>query len=386
MPRANDLSYLTAMKDKPLAPAAADNKLVVVGISGGVDSSVSAYLLQQQGYEVQGLFMKNWEEDDDDAYCSAAVDLEDAQQVCATLHIPLHTRNFASEYWERVFQYFLDEYRAGRTPNPDVLCNKEIKFKTFLDHALAMGAGHIATGHYARVEWRDGYYRLLKAKDSNKDQTYFLHALGQHQLEKAWFPLGELDKAEVRRLARQAGFANFAKKDSTGICFIGERKFKDFLSRFLPAQPGEMYTPEGQYMGQHDGLMYYTLGQRQGLGIGGARAGSGEPWYVVAKDLEHNRLIVAQGHDHPMLFTHQLQAEQLNWIAEPPSEISLRCLAKTRYRQPDQDCTITQLADDRCQVRFDQPQRAITPGQSVVFYQGDECLGGGVITEADEDA
>jgi tRNA-specific 2-thiouridylase len=376
------------MNDSQPAPAAVQpesNNRVVVGISGGVDSSVTAYLLQQQGYEVQGLFMKNWEEDDDADYCSAAVDLEDAQQVCDTLHIPLHTRNFAGEYWERVFQYFLDEYRAGRTPNPDVLCNKEIKFKTFLDHALALGAGHIATGHYARVQFCNGYYRLLKARDDNKDQTYFLHALGQHQLEKAWFPLGELTKPEVRRLAEQAGFANFAKKDSTGICFIGERKFKDFLSRYLPAQPGEMRTPEGEYMGQHDGLMYYTLGQRQGLGIGGAREGSGDPWYVVAKDMAANRLIVAQGHDHPLLFRHQLSAEQLNWIAETPAHVPLRCTAKTRYRQADQACTITRLEGDRCEVRFDQAQRAITPGQSVVFYQGDECLGGGVIMASETD-
>jgi len=376
------------MNDSQPAPAAVQpesNNRVVVGISGGVDSSVTAYLLQQQGYEVQGLFMKNWEEDDDADYCSAAVDLEDAQQVCDTLHIPLHTRNFAGEYWERVFQYFLDEYRAGRTPNPDVLCNKEIKFKTFLDHALALGAGHIATGHYARVQFCNGYYRLLKARDDNKDQTYFLHALSQHQLEKAWFPLGELTKPEVRRLAEQAGFANFAKKDSTGICFIGERKFKDFLSRYLPAQPGEMVTPDGEYMGQHDGLMYYTLGQRQGLGIGGAREGSGDPWYVVAKDMAANRLIVAQGHDHPLLFRHQLSAEQLNWIAETPAHVPLRCTAKTRYRQADQACTITRLEGDRCEVRFDQAQRAITPGQSVVFYQGDECLGGGVIMASETD-
>jgi tRNA-specific 2-thiouridylase len=359
--------------------AAEENKRVIVGISGGVDSAVSAYLLQQQGYDVQGLFMKNWEEDDDAEYCSAAVDLEDATQVCATLGIPLHTRNFASEYWDRVFSYFLEEYRAGRTPNPDVLCNKEIKFKVFLEQALALGAGHIATGHYARVTFRDGYYRLLKARDHNKDQTYFLHALGQHQLEKAWFPLGELTKPEVRALAEKIGFANAAKKDSTGICFIGERKFKDFLSRFLPAQPGEMRTPDDEVVGEHDGLMYYTLGQRQGLGIGGCKDGSGEPWFVVGKDLDHNILLVAQGHDHPLLFRDRLSAEQLNWIAEIPSELPFRCMAKTRYRQPDQACTITTLEGDRCEVVFDQPQRAITPGQSVVFYRDDECLGGGVI-------
>ena len=354
-------------------------QLIVVGISGGVDSSVTAHLLKQQGHNVQGLFMKNWEEDDNAEYCSAAVDLKDAQQVCDTLKIPLLTRNFASEYWDNVFTYFLDEYRRGRTPNPDVLCNKEIKFKTFLDQALDLGASHIATGHYARVQYRDGYFRLLKAKDTNKDQTYFLHALNQQQLEKTLFPLGELDKQKVRKLAAQADFANHEKKDSTGICFIGERKFKEFLSRYLPAQPGEMQTPDGTCIGQHDGLMYYTLGQRQGLGIGGAKNASGEPWYVVAKNLEDNILIVAQGHNHPLLFRKQLSADQLNWIADTPQSIPFRCTAKTRYRQADQPCTITKLHGDQCTVMFDQPQRAITPGQSVVFYQQDECLGGGPI-------
>ncbi|MCF6211374.1 MAG: tRNA 2-thiouridine(34) synthase MnmA [Gammaproteobacteria bacterium] len=360
---------------------------ILVGVSGGVDSAVAAYLLREQGLEVQGMFMKNWDEDDTASYCSAAVDLKDASSVCQQLGIELHTRNFSSEYWDHVFSYFLDEYRGGRTPNPDVLCNREIKFKTFLEHALILGADHIATGHYARVEYRDGHYRLLKARDGNKDQTYFLHALGQYQLQRALFPLGELCKPEVRRIAEQQGFTNAAKKDSTGICFIGERKFKEFLSRFLPAQPGEMRTPEGKRVGQHDGLMYYTLGQRQGLGIGGSQGGSGDPWYVVDKDLDNNRLIVAQGHDHPLLFRSELTAGQLNWIAERPASLPFQCMAKTRYRQADQVCTITEwraergaeLDANRCHVHFEQPQRAITPGQSVVFYRDNECLGGGVI-------
>ena len=360
-------------------PQPVPRQRIVVGVSGGVDSSVTAWLLQQQGHEVQGLFMKNWEEDDTAGHCSAAEDLADARQVCETLDIPLFTRNFASEYWDNVFAHFLEEYRRGRTPNPDVLCNREIKFKTFLEQALDLGASHMATGHYARVAYHDGYYRLLKARDTNKDQSYFLHALNQQQLAKALFPLGELEKPEVRRLAAQAGFANAGKKDSTGICFIGERKFKDFLSRFLPAQPGEIQTPEGKTIGHHDGLMYYTLGQRQGLGIGGARDASGEPWYVVAKNLEDNILVAAQGHDHPLLFRDQLVAEQLHWITVPPETTPLRCTAKTRYRQADQSCTITRLEKDQCTVVFDQPQRAVTPGQSVVFYHHDECLGGGVI-------
>ena len=352
---------------------------VLVGVSGGVDSAVSAWLLREQGLAVQGMFMKNWDEDDSDGHCSAAEDLKDASSVCEQLGITLHARNFSCEYWDNVFEYFLSEYRAGRTPNPDVLCNREIKFKTFLEHALDLGADHIATGHYARLEYRDGYHRLMKARDANKDQTYFLHALDQSQLARALFPLGELCKPEVRRIAARLGFSNATKKDSTGICFIGERKFKQFLARFLPARPGEMRTPEGERVGEHDGLMYYTLGQRQGLGIGGSRGGSGEPWYVVDKDLDANVLIVAQGHDHPLLFRDELVASRLNWITEQPASLPFACSAKTRYRQPDQACTITELDGDRCRVRFARPQRAITPGQSVVFYLGDECLGGGVI-------
>ena len=358
---------------------AENDKRVVVGLSGGVDSSVATYLLQQQGYDVQALFMKNWEEDDDDEYCSAAVDLKDSINICDALGITLHTRNFSTEYWDKVFRYFLDEYRLGRTPNPDIICNKEIKFKTFLDQALEMGANHIATGHYARVKYLNGYFRLLKSKDTNKDQTYFLYALNQHQLSKSWFPLGDLTKPEVRKIAEKAGFSNYTKKDSTGICFIGERKFKEFLGRYLPSQPGEMRTPEGEIVGRHDGLMFHTLGQRQGLGIGGSKNGSGEAWYVLGKDLENNRLIVGQGHDHPMLFQKQLIATQLNWISDRPVSSPFRCMAKTRYRQQEQDCVISQLDEHTCEVVFDEDQRAITPGQSVVFYHGDECLGGGII-------
>lgn len=353
---------------------------IVVGLSGGVDSSVAAYLLLEQGYDVQALFMKNWDEDDDPEYCSAEIDLEDAKQVCDKLNIPLVTRNFSSEYWEKVFSYFLQEYRAGRTPNPDIICNKEIKFKTFLEHALEMGAGHIATGHYVNVIFDKGYFRLLKAKDLNKDQSYFLYALNQNQLSRSLFPLGNLTKPEVRNLAEKLGFSNYSKKDSTGICFIGERKFKDFLSKYIPAQPGVIQTPDGKLIGQHDGLMYYTLGQRQGLGIGGSSSSSGEPWYVVDKILDNNVLIVAQGHDHPLLYTNTLTAKELSWLTEPPDSIPYQCHAKIRYRQEDQACTITHLENDYCEVEFIESQRAITPGQSVVFYAQNECLGGGVIT------
>lgn len=354
---------------------------VIVGLSGGVDSSVAALLLQQQGYNLQGIFMKNWEEDDDE-YCSAEEDLDDATRVAQKLDIPLLTRNFSGEYWETVFQYFLDEYRKGRTPNPDILCNKEIKFKTFLEHAIELGAEKIATGHYARCEERNGKYRLLKAKDENKDQTYFLHQLNQYQLGKSLFPLGDLEKSEVRELAEKSGFENFAKKDSTGICFIGERKFKEFLSQYLPARPGDIRTLDNQIIGQHDGLMYYTLGQRQGLGIGGSNKGDGQPWYVVDKNLDENILIVAQGHDHPALFTNTLVGTQAHWIAETPESLPYRCSAKTRYRQKDQTCSIVELDENTCTVEFDNPQRAVTPGQSVVFYQNDECLGGAIIDRA----
>jgi tRNA-specific 2-thiouridylase len=352
---------------------------VIVGMSGGVDSSVAALLLLEQGYEVSGLFMKNWEEDDGTEYCTALQDLADAQSVCDRLGIPLHSVNFAAEYWDHVFEVFLREYSAGRTPNPDILCNKEIKFKAFLDYATDLGADLIATGHYARIEQQDGVYRLLKGVDSNKDQSYFIYTLGQAQLSRTLLPLGGMEKSEVRRIAAQAGFANARKKDSTGICFIGERRFRDFLQRYLPAQPGEIRTSDGERVGQHAGLMYYTLGQRRGFGVGGVRDAEQEPWYVLQKDLSQNLLIVGQGHDHPLLYSHLLEAGPLDWCDDHPLQTPLYCAAKIRYRQPDQNCRVEPLDHDRCRVLFDKPQRAVVPGQSVVFYRGEECLGGGII-------
>lgn len=355
---------------------------VIVGMSGGVDSSVTALLLLEQGYEVSGLFMKNWDEDDGTEYCTAREDLADAQGVCDRLGIPLQTVNFAAEYWDRVFEVFLQEYSAGRTPNPDILCNKEIKFKAFLEYAQDLGADLIATGHYARIESTEGQYRLLKGRDSNKDQTYFIYTLGQSQLARTLFPIGDLQKSEVRRLADEAGFFNARKRDSTGICFIGERRFKEFLQRYLPAQPGTIETTDGVVLGRHEGLMYYTLGQRRGFGVGGIKGADHEAWYVLAKDLNRNALIVGQGHDHPWMLSDSLDAGTLDWCQDFRLESPLRCVAKTRYRQPDQACVVEPLDNDRCRVRFDVPQRAVTPGQSVVFYQGDECLGGGIIESA----
>jgi len=352
---------------------------VIVGMSGGVDSSVTALVLLEQGYEVSGLFMKNWDEDDGTEYCTAKQDLEDAQRVCDKLGIPLRSVNFAAEYWDFVFENFLHEYGAGRTPNPDILCNKEIKFKAFLDYTQDLGGELIAMGHYARVEEREGRFHLLKGVDGNKDQSYFIYTLGQPQLSRTLFPIGGLDKPEVRKLAAKAGFDNARKKDSTGICFIGERRFKDFLQRYLPARPGEIQTVEGEVLGRHEGLMYYTLGQRRGFGVGGVKGADQEAWYVLQKDLDRNVLIVGQGHDHPLLFSDTLEAGTLDWCDNQPLRTTLRCAAKTRYRQPDQDCVVEPLEEGRCRVVFDHPQRAVTPGQSVVFYQGEECLGGGVI-------
>jgi tRNA-specific 2-thiouridylase len=351
---------------------------VIVGMSGGVDSSVSALLLREQGYRVEGLFMKNWEEDDGTEYCTAKEDFADAQAVADTLGIPLHGANFAAEYWDNVFEHFLEEYRAGRTPNPDILCNREIKFRAFLDYALTLGADAIATGHYARCGEADGQGTLLKGLDNNKDQSYFLHAVGHRELEQTLFPLGDMAKPDVRKVARQHGLATAKKKDSTGICFIGERRFKDFLQQYLPAQPGDIHSLDGELLGQHQGLMYHTIGQRQGLGIGGLANHSDAPWYVVDKDLDNNILLVAQGNEHPALFKSALYTGEILWIAGYEPELPLGCCAKVRYRQADQACKV-QRQGEGYEVVFEKPQRAVTPGQSVVFYQGERCLGGGVI-------
>ncbi|HUX26131.1 MAG TPA: tRNA 2-thiouridine(34) synthase MnmA [Burkholderiales bacterium] len=404
------------------------NNKVIVGMSGGVDSAVAALLLKRAGFEVVGLFMKNWEDDDDDAYCSTRQDLIDCAAVADVIGIELEAVNFAAEYKERVFSAFLTEYQAGRTPNPDVLCNAEIKFKAFLDHALALGAGRIATGHYAGVrrvdagvgdrgagvrrvdggvgdrgagvryvdggvgdsgagmrEVRDGEnagrYELLKAADRSKDQSYFLHRLSQAQLARTVFPLAQLQKTEVRRIAREAGLPVHAKKDSTGICFIGERPFREFLNRYLPRTPGPIRTPEGRVIGEHVGLAFYTIGQRKGIGIGGVKGGGSEgaAWYVAGKDKANNVLVVVSGHDHPLLQSNSLRAADLSWISGSAPDASRDYAAKTRYRQADARCHIVRVGDDFLELGFEQPQWAVTPGQSVVLYQGEVCLGGGVI-------
>ncbi|MCA1175294.1 MULTISPECIES: tRNA 2-thiouridine(34) synthase MnmA [unclassified Pantoea] len=357
-------------------------KKVIVGMSGGVDSSVSAWLLQQQGYQVEGLFMKNWEEDDGEEYCTAADDLADAQAVCDKLGMKLHKINFAAEYWDNVFEHFLEEYKAGRTPNPDILCNKEIKFKAFLEFAAEdLGADFIATGHYVRRADVNGTSQLLRGLDGNKDQSYFLYTLSHEQIAQSLFPVGELEKPEVRRIAEELDLITAKKKDSTGICFIGERKFRDFLGRYLPAQPGEIETVDGEIVGEHQGLMYHTLGQRKGLGIGGRKESNDDPWYVVDKDVARNRLVVAQGAEHPRLMSVGLIAQQLDWVDRQTMTAPLRCTVKTRYRQTDIPCEIIPLDGERIEVRFDEPVAAVTPGQSAVFYLGDVCLGGGIIEQ-----
>jgi tRNA-specific 2-thiouridylase len=354
---------------------------VIVGLSGGVDSAVAALLLKQQGHNVAAAFMKNWDEDDDEGYCPAEEDLADARAIADHLDIELHTVSFSGEYWSRVFAHFLDECKAGRTPSPDIICNREIKFRAFLDYATDLGADVIATGHYARIETTPAV-RLLTGVDARKDQTYFLHTLTREQLQKSLFPLGGLTKTAVRRLAESEGFRNHAKKDSTGICFIGERRFSDFLARYLKKNPGEIRTLDNETIGQHDGLMFYTIGQRQGLGIGGRRDSTGEAWYVVNKDLEHNILTVAQGVDHPALFSPGLRASQLHWIAGSPAGAQGEYTARIRHQQPVQACTLELLNERECMVRFKTPQRAVTPGQSVVFYQSEACLGGAIIEAA----
>ena len=351
---------------------------IIVGISGGVDSSVTAMTLKKQGYNVECVFMKNWEGEDET--CTSEQDYKDALAVCDHLNLPLRSVNFSKEYWDNVFQYFIDEYAKGRTPNPDVLCNREVKFKAFLDFALDLGANKIATGHFARIVESDGLFQLLKGVDGDKDQSYFLYLLGQDALSKSMFPVGEIDKKKVRKLAESSGLINHAKKDSTGVCFIGEQKFfKKFLKKYIPEQPGNIHTIDGNSCGEHDGLMFYTMGQRQGLGIGGGHGDKEAPWFVADKDLENNILIVAQGHDHPALFHQKLEADQIHWISGSPPQDLENISAKIRYRQMDQSCEITTLSSDRCTVKFDKPQFGIAPGQSIVFYKGDDCLGGAII-------
>ena len=352
---------------------------IVVGMSGGVDSSVAALLLKEQGYDVVGLFMKNWEDDDDDEYCSSRQDLVDAVSVADRIGIDIEAVNFSKEYKDRVFSEFLREYKSGRTTNPDVLCNAEIKFRAFLDHAMAMGAERIATGHYAQVRETDGLCQLLKAEDGTKDQSYFLYRLNQGQLSKTLFPLGGLYKREVREIAQKAGLANFAKKDSTGICFIGERPFREFLNRYIPSEPGEIWAVDGRMVGRHMGLMFYTIGQRQGLGIGGTREGDGDAWYVAGKDMPNNRLIVVQGREHDALLSNTLHSADLNWISGEPPHCNWVYAAKTRYRQKDAPCSINRVNAEHCEITFAESQWAVTPGQSVVLYESRVCLGGGII-------
>jgi tRNA-uridine 2-sulfurtransferase len=357
------------------------NTRVVVGMSGGVDSSVAALLLKQQGYDVIGIFMKNWDDTDEFGMCTATEDYNDVIRVCNQIGIPYYAVNFEKQYWDKVFSYFLEEYKAGRTPNPDVMCNKEIKFKAFLEHAMNLGADYLATGHYAQVEFRDGEYKMLRGLDENKDQTYFLNQLTQDMLSKVMFPIGNLEKPRVREIAKEANLATATKKDSTGICFIGERNFKEFLGQYLPAQSGNMETFDGTVMGRHEGLMYHTIGQRHGLGIGGA----GEPWFAIGKDLKRNVLYVGQGFHHEKLYSDSIIATDISWVSNKEKPVEFECTAKFRYRQDDNKVTVRLLEDNKVNVIFHEPLRAVTPGQAVVFYNGDECLGGGTIDEVYKD-
>jgi tRNA-specific 2-thiouridylase len=355
---------------------------VIVGISGGVDSSVCAWLLKQQGYEVEGLFMKNWEQDDKDAHCSAALDLADAQAVCQQLNIPLHTVNFAEDYWNNVFTYFLEAYQKGRTPNPDILCNKEIKFKLFFQYALQLGADFIATGHYARTKQIDGQFKLIKAKDREKDQTYFLHAINPNILSQVLFPIGDYLKSEVRQIAKDQHLITHDKKDSTGICFIGEKRFRSFLKEYLLAKPGEIIDTFGKSIGKHDGLMYYTIGQRQGLNIGGQKNAEEKPWYVVEKKINTNQLVVAQGTHHPLLYSQGLICQGINWLDNQSANLPLTCYSRIRHRQPEQGCLLSPPdVKGSHVVMFTEPQRAVSPGQYIVFYQQNVCIGGAEIEE-----
>lgn len=353
-------------------------KKIIVGMSGGVDSSVSALKLKEQGYNVEGLFMKNWDHDDGTEYCSAKKDLEDALIVCDKLSIELHTVNFAKEYWDNVFSHFLTEYKSGRTPNPDVLCNREIKFKVFLDYAKKLGAEFIATGHYVKKYTNNNNFFLAKASDLNKDQSYFLHAIDKDQLAKSIFPLGYIKKEDVRKIAKEAGLINFDKKDSTGICFIGERRFDDFLKTFIKKDPGDILDDNGRKIGSHNGLMFHTIGQRQGLGIGGISDANEEPWYVAKKNIKDNTLIIVQGNNNPLLYSGSIIATNCSWINDPPT-FPFSCKSKIRYRQNDQSCIVSQLDDMKISIKFNKKQRAVAPGQYIVFYDGDICLGGAVI-------
>jgi tRNA-uridine 2-sulfurtransferase len=353
---------------------------VIVGISGGVDSSVAAFLLKEQGFQVAAVYMHNWQDDVDKQHCSAAQDLLDAEKICKHLRIQLNVVNFSKEYWEKVFQYFLDEYAAYRTPNPDVMCNKEIKFRAFLDYAKTQGSDYIATGHYAQRLTINSKHHLLKGVDNNKDQSYFLYTLNQHQLGSTLFPIGALTKTEVRKIAQNAGLANYAKKDSTGICFIGERKFKTFLSEYLLSKPGNIIDTAGNWIGKHDGLMFYTIGQRHGLKIGGQKHAKEAPWYVAVKNISSNELIVTQDRNSSLLLAKSLHCINFHWISNEAANIPLKCTAKIRYRQQDQECIVTKIEENAYHIAFTEPQWAITPGQSVVLYQGEECLGGGIIT------